>query len=183
MRKLALATVAATSLVGAGALALSPLAFAQSPGAQSPGAQSAGDPPAPAMMSDPPPAPGPAPGPAAGPVPGGMHGPMPGMMHGWGPHHWMAERNGSWMHGRHGMDHRSRTWSLFDRPANLALSPADVTTIAEAILLRNGQHDWKVGDVTPNADHTVTFAYTTAHGDVVARFTMDTRTGHISRTD
>ncbi len=175
MRKLALATVAATSLVGAGALALSPLAFAQASGAQPSGG------PAPAMMSDPPPGPGP--GPAAGPAPGGMHMPMPGMMHAWGPHHWMAEHNGAWMGGRHGMDHRSGTWGLFDRPANLALSPADVTTIAEAILLRHGQHDWKVGDVTPNEDHTVSFAYTTAHGDVVARFTMDTRTGHISRTD
>ncbi|MGH7190390.1 MAG: hypothetical protein ACREF0_14560, partial [Acetobacteraceae bacterium] len=120
---------------------------------------------------------------APGPAPGGMHMPMPGMMHAWGPHHWMAEHNGAWMGGRHGMDHRSGTWGLFDRPANLALSPADVTTIAEAILLRHGQHDWKVGDVTPNEDHTVSFAYTTAHGDVVARFTMDTRTGHISRTD
>ncbi|MGH7103579.1 MAG: hypothetical protein ACREFJ_14395 [Acetobacteraceae bacterium] len=167
MRKLVLATIAATSLVGAGALTLSPLAFAQTPGAQPVGAQPAGDPPPPA-----PPHP-----------PGPMHGPMPGMMHGWGPHQWMAEHHGAWMHGRQGMDHRSHTWSLFDRPANLALSPADVTTIAEAILLRNGQHDWKVGDVTPNEDHTVSFAYTTAHGDVVARFTMDTRTGHLSRTD
>lgn len=161
MQKLVLAAVAATSVVGA--LALSPLA----PRAF---AQPAGDPPAP----------------AAQPMPGPTANPMPRMMHGYGPNSWMSERGGHWMgarEGRHGMSHRSHTWDLFDRPANLSLSPADVTTIAEAILLRHGQHDWKVGDVTPNEDHTVSFAYTTAHGDIIARFTMDTRTGHITRTD
>lgn len=171
MRKLVLAAVAATSVAGVGALTLSPLTFTPRAFAQDAGSPSTT---APMPRSMP------------GTMPGRAAGSMPGMMHGYGTHPWMAERGGRWMggpEGRHGMAHRSHTWDLFDRPANLALSPADVTTIAEAILLRHGQHDWKVSDVTPNEDHTVSFAYTTAHGDVIARFTMDTRTGRITRSD
>ncbi len=155
MRKLTLAALAAASVAAAGALTLSSLASAQT----------AASPPAP-----------PPPG-AAMPMPG-----MPMWMHGnaRGP----GQRG--WMRGgemREALFHRLRAWGLFHRPADLALTPDDVKIIGEAILLRHGQHQWKVDDVTPNADHTVSFAFVTAHGDVVARFAINTETGRISRTD
>jgi hypothetical protein len=182
MRKLTLAAVGAAALAGAGALALAPVASAQP--AAPPAGPSAGPP---ATMM---------PGPTGGPMRGPQAGPWmerQGMGRQGGP--WMEGRVGPWMERQGGpgteraeLMHRrwldlARTWGLFHRPADLGLSPADVQTIASAILLRNGQHDWKVGDVTANADHTVSFAFTTAHGDVIARFNMDTRTGRISRTD
>jgi len=145
----------------AGALALPILASAQT--AATPVVPAGSPPIAPPSM----------PGPAAprGPMMMGSQ-PHPGP---WaGP--WMARRG-------HAAFAWHNTWGLFHRPADLGLSAADVQTIAEAILLRNGEHDWKVGDVTANADHTVSFAFLTAHGDVIARFTMDTETGRISRTD
>lgn len=154
MRKLALAAIAAASLAGASALTLSSPASAQTAASPPP-------PPAAAM-------------------------PMPGMMHGSGSDGRMGERGGAWMRGgemRRVMSHLFSTWGLFHRPADLALTPDDVKVLGEAILLRNGQHDWKVGEVTPNADHTVSFAFVTAHGDVVARFAINTQTGRISRTD
>ena len=130
-----------------------------------------------------------------GTPPGPMGGPPPG--HGWGGGPMMpmmrspngGPDGGPWgrpwaeQRARHAFFSLIRTWGLFHRPADLALSPADVQTIAEAILLRNGEHDWKVGDVTANADHTVSFAFVTAHGDVIAQFVMDTQNGRISRTD
>jgi hypothetical protein len=100
---------------------------------------------------------------------------MRGPAQGWVPP-WMAR------HAMHAAFAWRRNWGLFHRPADLALSPSDVQTIAEGILLRNGEHDWKVGDVTANADHTVSFAFVTAHGDVIARFVMDTQDGRIRRT-
>ncbi|MDA8049690.1 MAG: hypothetical protein M0002_06755 [Rhodospirillales bacterium] len=171
MRKLTLTALAAASLAGAGALAFPSFASAQ------PAAPPAG-PPAAATPA---------------PTPGMPYG-MPG---GPGPHPWigMPERPGPWMMGGRGgpwMRGREmhyapfaalRTWGLFHRPADLGLTPADVKIIGEAILLRHGQHDWKVGDVTANADNTVSFAFVTAHGDVVAHFAINTRTGRITRTD
>lgn len=159
MRKLTIAILAAAALAGSSALALSPLASAQMPA--NPAAS-----PSPTM-----------------PIPGMMHGEE----HGPGPHGWMQrpEREG-WMQGRwmrHEAFERLKTWGLFHRPANLALTPDDVKIIAEAILLRHGQHAWKVGDVTQNADNTVSFAFVTEHGDVIAHFSIDTKTGRIRRID
>ncbi|MGH7121584.1 MAG: hypothetical protein ACREFP_21775, partial [Acetobacteraceae bacterium] len=158
MHKLTVAALAAAALVGTGALTLAPLASAQT-------AANPPVPPAPAM-----------------PMPGMMHGEG----HGPGPRGWM-QRPGQegWMHGRmmrHEAFERLKTWGLFHRPADLALTPDDVKIIAEAILLRHGQHDWKVGDVTQNADNTVSFAFVTAHGDAIAHFSINTKTGRISRT-
>lgn len=119
-------------------------------------------------------------GPATGmgPAPMGHPSAMMGSPSG-GPHRWMGREG-----GRRGAFMRHiKTWSLFGPHGDLALSPSDVQTIAEAILLRHGEHGWKVGDVTPNADNTVSFAFLTKHGDVVARFTMDTATGRITRTE
>lgn len=162
-----------TAFALAGALGFSGLALAQG----------AAEPPASPPRAMPAPV-----GPMRGPGPG-MYGPGIGM--GMGPsmmdhrrgepHRWMDEegegaRRGAFM--RH-----IKTWSLFGHRGDLALSPSDVQTIAEAILLRHGEHKWKVGDVTPNADHTVSFAFVTEHGDVIARFTMDTMTGRITRAD
>ena len=115
----------------------------------------------------------PPPGPMRVPPSAGAwaHGPAPG----WAPP-WMAR------HAMHAAFAWRRTWGLFHRSADLALSPSDVQTIAEGLLLRNGEHDWKVGDVTANADHTVSFAFVTTHGDVIARFVMDTQNGRIRRT-
>ncbi|HWA81695.1 MAG TPA: hypothetical protein VG848_15460 [Acetobacteraceae bacterium] len=174
--------IAGAALLAGAALAFSPLAGAQP-------APAAGG--APAQVVSPPA--GPPLGPPAGPManrPGGgawMPG-MPGMgmpmMHGpaagAGPEAWA----GPWMrrHAMHALFAWRETWGLFHRPADLGLSPSDVQIIAEAILLRNGEHDWKVGDVTQNADHTVSFAFVTAHGDVVARFTINTSNGRITRT-
>ncbi len=176
MRKL-IPGIAVAALL-AGAVTLPPLAGAQP-------APAAGTP-AQVLPSSTPPAAPPGPprpmmgGPMmGGPMMGGaMHGPM---MRGpaggpWG-RPWMEQRAAHMLFAWH------KTWGLFHRPADLALSPTDVQTIAAAILLRNGEHDWKVGDVTANADHTVSFAYLTAHGDVIARFTMDTENGRITRTD
>lgn len=163
-----------TAFALAGALGFSGLALAQG----------TAEPPAPPPHAMPAPA-APMHGPGMGMGPGMGAGPAmrtgPAMMgHQWGgPHRWMGEegaRRGAFM--RH-----MKTWSLFGHHGDLALSPSDVQTIAEAILLRHGEHAWKVGDVTPNADHTVSFAFVTEHGDVIARFTMDTMTGRITRAD
>ncbi|HUC17278.1 MAG TPA: hypothetical protein VMA37_06290 [Acetobacteraceae bacterium] len=173
MRILIPGLVGAALLAGAAAVTFSPLAGAQP-------APAAG---APAQVVSPPG--GPPPGPMAnrpdrGWMPGMGMPMMRGPAGGAGP--WM---NGPWMkrHALHALFAWRETWGLFHRPADLGLSPSDVQTIAEGILLRNGEHDWKVGDVTPNADQTVSFAFVTAHGDVIARFTMNTSNGRITRTD
>ena len=193
MRILIPGLVGTALLAGAAALTFSPLAGAQP-------APAAGEP---AQVVSPPAA-SPA-GPPAGPMAngpmanrpdGGWMPGMPGrgmaMMHGpaggAGPEAWARPgMNGPWMNGpwmkQHALFAWRKTWALFHRPADLGLSPSDVQTIAEAILLRNGEHDWTVGDVTQNADHTVSFAFVTAHGDVIARFTMNTIDGRITRTD
>jgi hypothetical protein len=98
--------------------------------------------------------------------------PHPGMM-GWG-HHMMRER----------MEHRPfslRTFALIYRQEDRNLAPADVQKIAEAFLLWNGNHTWKVGNVAPNADGPIGFSLTTPEGSVVAKFTMDPHTGKLAR--
>jgi hypothetical protein len=98
------------------------------------------------------------------PGPWGMHF---GQFH---HHHWMMARMKA-----------HRGWGLFYHDGDKNLSAADVQTIAQAILLRHGNHTWKVANVTANQDNTVSFAYTTADGGVIARFSVDTKTGHIRR--
>jgi hypothetical protein len=102
-----------------------------------------------------------------------MGGPMPhpGMM--------------GWMHrGPGGMHHRGgnlRALALIYRQADRNLAPADVQKIAEAFLLWNGNHTWKVTEVTPTADGPIAFSLTTQEGSLVAKFTMDPHTGRIHR--
>ncbi|HET8997365.1 MAG TPA: hypothetical protein VFN42_11930 [Acetobacteraceae bacterium] len=115
--------------------------------------------------------PAPPPGPPAGPGFGGPPGPHP---------HWHA-----WMHHR-GEEHRPfapGTFALVHRQADRHLSPSDVQTIAQAFLLWNGNHSWKVVDVAPGPDGKIGFAYATQQGGVIARFTMDPHNGHVARVD
>ena len=90
-----------------------------------------------------------------------------------------------WMHGMmHGMRRppfTPRTFALVYPQADRQLAPADVQKIAEAFLLWNGNHSWKVTDVAPTADGPIGFSLTTAEGSVVAKFTMDPHTGRIAR--
>lgn len=129
----------------------------------------------------PPPAPGGA-ADADAPPPGAMgHMPPPGMgphgMEGMGmpPHPGMR---GAMMEHMH---HMARTWGLFFNQHDKKLSASDVQTLAQAILLIHGNHDWKVADVTPAVDGSISFAYTTADGSVVARFSIDPHSGRMNR--
>jgi hypothetical protein len=107
------------------------------------------------------------------------------------PSHSSGEhRPGGWGHGRwvmggeqhhHWQVAHARGWGLFYRERDKKLSTADVQTLAQAVLLRHGNHTWKVVSVAPNQDDTVGFAFATQSGDVVARFAMDTRTGRLHR--
>jgi phage baseplate assembly protein gpV len=96
------------------------------------------------------------------------------------------QRHGWGIEGRHGPQHHHwmmahRGWGLFYPVVTKNLTVADVQTIAQAVLLRHGNHTWKVADVTGNQDNTVSFAFTTADGGVVARFAVDTQTGRLRR--
>jgi hypothetical protein len=91
-------------------------------------------------------------------------------------------RSGEWREGmaqRRQM--RMRTFALFFRPADRQLTPPDVRKIAEAFLLWNGNHTWKVIDVAPTSDGQVSFSYAAPDNTVIARFSMDTKTGHVTR--
>ena len=94
--------------------------------------------------------------------------PRPGMM-GW----------------RHGMMHNRpfnpRDFALIYRQEDRQLAPADVQKIAEAFLLWNGNHTWKVTNINSAADGAIGFSLTTPEGSVVAKFTMDPHTGRIHR--
>ena len=90
-----------------------------------------------------------------------------------------------WMRGRQQADYRrradARTWGLFFPQADKKLSAGDVQTIAEAILLRRGNHNWKVADLAQNQDDTVSFSFTTQSGETIARFSMNIHTGRLRR--
>jgi hypothetical protein len=47
--------------------------------------------------------------------------------------------------------------------------------------LIHGNHTWKVADVADAVDGSVTFAFVTADGSVVARFSMDRHSGRLTR--
>jgi hypothetical protein len=111
----------------------------------------------------------PAPPPMAGgpPAPGGWRmGPHPG-----GP---------GWQH--HAMMHRMRTFGLLYHVDDRHLTGPEVQKIAEAFLLWNGNRAWKVTEVAAGPDGTIGFAFATADGSVIARFTMDSKTGRVTRT-
>ncbi len=115
--------------------------------------------------------PAPPPG-MAGPGPG-MHRPMMGEGH--GP---MEGR----MRFMGGMMRRMRQFALIYPAQDRALSGPDVQKIAEAFLLFNGNHTWKVTEVTEQPDQ-VTFALATADGTAIAHFTMDRHSAHVERVN
>jgi hypothetical protein len=96
----------------------------------------------------------------------------PGAM-GW-RHHMMRE-------GMHGRLRNLRAFALVYRQEDRNLAPADVQKIAEAFLLWNGNHTWKVSNVAPTTDGPIGFSLTTPEGSVVAKFTMDPHSGRIQR--
>ena len=113
------------------------------------------------------------PGPGPGPRPGMADTPMhPDWMHR------MREWGG--MHG-HGPVAQG-TFTLIYRQADRKLTPPDVQKIAEAFLLWNGNHSWKVTEVAAAPDGAIGFALATPEGAVIARFTMDPHTGRVTRT-
>jgi hypothetical protein len=89
-------------------------------------------------------------------------------------HGWQA------MH-RHGPAMGMRAFALIYRQKDRALSPADVQKIAEAFLLWNGNHTWKVANAAATADGLVAFDLTAPDGSVIAKFTMDPHTAKIAR--
>ena len=109
-----------------------------------------------------------APGPRPG-MPGpGWHGPM-------GPMAWMHR----WRQHHHPWD---GPFALVFRHDDLNLTPPDVQKIVEGFLLRRGNHTWKVVNVGPAADGQIAFSLATQEGSVIASFTMDPHTGHLTRT-
>jgi hypothetical protein len=93
-----------------------------------------------------------------------------------------------WMHRMHGgrdggrFGEMRRNFGLVYRHEDRQLAPQDVQKIAEAFLLWNGNHSWKVANVKPVSDGAIGFDLTTASGDVVASFTMDPHTARVTRT-
>jgi hypothetical protein len=116
------------------------------------------------------------PAPPAQVTPGGPPPPHPWM--GWG-HHGGPGMAGHGMHG--GPVGGMRAFALVFRQQDRALSPADVQKIAEAFLLWNGNHTWKVADVAATSDGLVGFSLTTAEGSLIAKFSMDPHTARIVR--
>lgn len=120
----------------------------------------------------------------AGPPPGGPDGTPGGFMHhgpgmggpggGWGG-------PGGWMHRQHA--HRMgmmRKFALVYRAEDRKLTPPDVQKIAEAFLLWNGNHTWKVANVKPAGD-LIGFDLAAPDGSVIASFTMDPKNAHVDR--
>ncbi len=110
----------------------------------------------------------------------GMRGMMRGMM--------QDGEHGMMRGGEHGamMEHRGPMGGLpamgliFDAK-DKNLSAADVQVIAQAMLLRRGNHDWKVANVVVNDDKTIGFVFTTAEGGVIAKFSVDPHSGRMQR--
>jgi hypothetical protein len=111
----------------------------------------------------------PAPPPGPGAAMDGPGRPHPGPM-GW-MHHW-REHHRPFAFG---------TFALVYRQADRNLAPPDVQKIAEAFLLWNGNHTWKVIDVAAAPDGAIGFSLATQEGSVVAKFTIDPHTGHVTR--
>ncbi len=103
------------------------------------------------------------------PMADGMHppgGPMGGMRE-------------EMMHHGDGM-RRMRQFALIYPAPDRALSGADVQTIAEAFLLFNGNHSWKITEVSEEPDR-VLFAIATPDGTAIAHFAMDRHSGRPER--
>lgn len=106
--------------------------------------------------------------PGRGPMGGPMGGPGMGPMGGPGMHH----------HGHHG---RGPMGGLIYPREDKQLTAAEVQRIAEAYLLWQGERSWKIVNVREAANNTVEFAVATAEGSVIARFSVDRKTGRPRR--
>ena len=73
--------------------------------------------------------------------------------------------------------HGNPMFGLFFHPADKQLTPAEVQKIAEAFLLWQGNRDWKVAQVAARPRRQDRLRLRHADGGVIARFTMDSRTG------
>jgi hypothetical protein len=73
-------------------------------------------------------------------------------------------------------------FALMYKPDDRKLTAPDVQKITESMLLWFGNRTWKVTGVAPAADGQIAFAFATADGSVIARFTMDTKNGRVVRT-
>ena len=105
------------------------------------------------------------------PADGGMHRPGDGRPMGGGMDRMGDERYGGGM--RHDdMMQRMRQFALIYPARDKMLSGPDVQKIAEAFLLINGNHTWKITEVQEQPD-VVTFALATPDGTAIARFEMD----------
>ena len=86
-------------------------------------------------------------------------------------------------HGRmYGMMRRLRQFALVYPAADRALSGPDVQKIAEALLLYNGNHTWKVTEIVEQPAR-VTFAFAAPDGTAIAHFAMDRHTARPERID
>ena len=130
-------------------------------------------PPAAAPPAAAPPADGP-PGPGPGFRQRGMGGPSRAYMG-----NDMGERP---MMGLHQRQIDPSVFGLMYHPDDRKLTQPEVRKIAESLLLWFGNRTWQVTEVAPAADGVIGFAYATQDGSVIARFTMDTRTGRVART-
>ncbi len=82
-------------------------------------------------------------------------------------------------HHGHGLA-MMRTFALIHRADDRKLTPPDVQKIVEAFLLWNGNHTWKVLDVKAEGD-AIGFDLATGQGSVIAHFTIDPKTAHLTR--
>lgn len=121
----------------------------------------------------------PAPPPPGAPMGDQMGGPPGGAGHPW--MHWMHRHMGMGGPNAGGPVHGMRAFALIYRQEDRALTPPDVQKIAEAFLLWNGNHTWKVVDVAAMPDGQIGFSLATAQGSVIAKFTMDPHTAHLLR--
>lgn len=131
--------------------------------------QSAASQPAPAGTPSEDQPPPPSTGPEEGGPGGRMHGHEMGMMH-----------RGGW-HERGPMMRRLRQFALIYPAQDRNLSAGDVQKIAEAFLLWNGNHTWKVVNVQDQGER-IAFTFATQDGGAIASFTMDRHTGRVERT-
>jgi hypothetical protein len=121
----------------------------------------------------------PAPPPGAPPAADGgpmARGPWMGPHGGMGQGRWGARMG--WHRG--GRMEMMRTFALIHRADDRKLSPPDVQKIVEAFLLWNGNHTWKVLNVRAEGD-VIGFDLATGESSVIAHFTMDPKTAHLTR--
>lgn len=100
---------------------------------------------------------------------------------GWRPGQWMQHHMHGFGTNQGGPAEGMRAMALVYKEKDRALTPSDVQKIAEAFLLWNGNHSWKVANAATNSDGLVAFDLTVPDGSVIAKFTMDPHTAKLVR--